>query len=184
MVDRRLLESEELSSFIERLESRMPLSEHNLLDHSRRHRMIVTNFGMFLSTSELFNLRKDIVLACYLHDSGRLYDGSDPEHAKRGAEIARKEINISFPERDIVSIVWAIENHSLKQAPNGKFPIVSNFDVPERVNGKIAIYLWDADRLDLLRLPRYREIDTRYLHTQKAKDFANSSCHKLIYGLD
>lgn len=164
-----------------------PIASHSQLNFDlvrhgwNNHTEMVNYYGMMLSEEEPVDLQKNIILACHFHDIGRLTEDSDPEHAKRGAEIAKKIIPIHFPEADIESICWAIANHNLKCAPNGREPIVMNFDKPNNVNGLIAEHLWDADRLDLYRLPRYRPIDKRKLNTKKARDFANSYAHTSAY---
>lgn len=162
------------------------LMDHDIETHTGMVNYWITELSLRDSMS--MDLRKNLIYAVSFHDTGRSEDGTDPSHAKRSAEIAKKIIPNYYPDADLKSIIWGIENHSCLKAPNDavygskeSFPVIGNFEVPEGINLLIPSYLWDADRLDMLRFPGCDKVDERRLSTKVAKEFANSSVHMRAY---
>jgi HD superfamily phosphohydrolase YqeK len=78
------------------------------------------------------------VVAGYCHDVGRLRDGKDPEHGRRGWEMSRETLNRQFPHLVSCDLQFAIEHHTAGWTS----------DIP------LIAALWDADRIDLMRFGR------------------------------
>jgi len=184
------LELDQLTKQVMNLAYDNSLSKSLMVHGIENHTGMVNYWMRELSLREpmSINLQKNLIYAISFHDSGRSEEGTDPQHAKRSAEIAKKIIPHYFPDADLNSIIWGIENHSCLRAPNDAvygtkkfFPVIDNFEVPDGVNPLIPSYLWDVDRLDMLRFPGCDKVDERRLSTKVAKEFANSECHVRAY---
>lgn len=152
-------------------------SIYHRIDHNIRD---ARYSDMIMEKEYLESYRSSAYIFAYLHDIGRYSDGWEPEHGRISAKIAGPIINQFWPSADLASIVWAIEHHSHIKESNGKFLITP----PEGVDQDIFNIGSDADQLDLYRVEKFRRepgLNTKYLHTRFAKDFANSEKHKSIY---
>ena len=156
--------------------------------HSWAHTLRVVSFAKEILANE-FNkydfqnktLLNDIIISSYLHDVGRINDSVDREHGYRSLMIldaCKKELSLEF---NIESVRFAILNHSRREGEKDKLPLVSNFYINEQIDKRVAACLWDADRLDLLRIPFFRKVDKDFLNTEYAKKFANSREHLKFY---
>jgi uncharacterized protein len=93
-------------------------------------------------------------LFAVLHDARRLNDGRDPEHGRRGAELARElgRERLGLRSAQMELLVAACELH----ADGG-------------TRGDVTLLTcWDADRLDLWRV--FIEPDDELLCTDAARD--------------
>jgi hypothetical protein len=153
-----------------------------LFYHSwERHILKVVAYGKMLCEEEPEEVRNNVLIVTYFHDVGRISDGKDSDHALRGGQISRRIIPVHFPDADLDSIIFAIDNHSNTQVYPDMFPVVSNYDIPDGVDSRIVMYLWDADRLDLPRLERRPLVNLSFLSSEKAKRYANTPEHKKLY---
>jgi HD superfamily phosphodiesterase len=103
-----------------------------------------------------------------LHDIGRADDKGGTEHALIGAQMAPRYCPKDLTAIEKQTIAFAIAHHADLVAPNGNYPTVSNFPQIRKkglIEGVIAT-LWDADRIELLRLGFVFE---SYLSTAFAK---------------
>lgn len=154
--------------------------------HTWSHTLRVARYAAMIYQSESYEEEKfpEILVASYFHDTGRIFDAFDGEHGYRSVQIldACKD-RLSF-EFDIDSVRFAILNHSERRGEAGALPVVENFERDESIDKRIAACLWDADRLDLLRLPFVTEINPEYLNTRTARDYANTTEHLKIYNKD
>lgn len=123
----------------------------------------------------------EILVASYFHDVGRVLDPVDYGHAYRSAMIF--DLNNSYLSFDFdqESVRFAILNHCLREGETGDYPVVSNFSRDSSIDKRIAACIWDADRLDLLRIPNLNYIKAELLNTEYAKEFANTPQHLSIY---
>lgn len=152
----------------------------NLKDHGLDHTLRVVEYSKMIASS-LDIKQYDALLAAYFHDIGRKADDEDIGHANRSATISGPLIELYFPYNDLASILFAIKHHSDLRAPNGGFPVISNFSFPSNVNSAVSACLWDADRLDLARIKQIRRVKTNFLCTDLAREFANSEKHLSKY---
>jgi hypothetical protein len=153
----------------------------NLKSHNWSHTLRVVNYTKMISLAEFPEHLDDCLIAAYFHDVGRNDDHQDFMHGPVAADIVSNIVPIHWPQADIESIVFAIRYHSELKAPDGGFPIVSNYDLPETINPNIAMALWDSDRLDIVRLIEYRPIMLSHINTKTAKEFANTEEHMKAY---
>ncbi len=106
--------------------------------HDLDHTLRVVKLARRIAKEE--NADSDVVVvAAYLHDIARPIERIDPkvDHAKKGAEIARKVLEkFGFPKEKMEMVAQAIEDHRFR---NGK--------IPRTLEGKV---LQDADRLDAI----------------------------------
>ena len=121
--------------------------EHKLLYYVKRVLGSETPHDLF-HTLRVVKIAKEIaekeeadyeitIAAAYLHDIARPLEkiNLSIDHAKKGAEIARKFLReLNFPKEKIEMVAQAIEEHRFR---NGK--------IPRTLEGKV---LQDADRLD------------------------------------
>lgn len=150
--------------------------------HSWDHTIRVVEYSKMIISSLSDDITKNVLLAAYFHDVGRLEDTRDLDHGLRSAEVLwDKAADGLFPSADLHSVVFAIERHSDIKAPNGSYPVVANYDLEDNIDPRIAMCLWDADRLDLVRCCRYPVIKIECLNTDFAKGYANSAEHKARY---
>ena len=150
--------------------------------HAWDHTLRVVEYSKMIIPSLSEKIIQDTLVASYFHDVGRLGDAKDYGHGMRSAEVLREKASKLFPSADFDSIIFAIEHHSDAKAPDGNYPVVVNYDIRHNVNPLIAMCLWDADRLDLLRYLEFvPRIKTEYLNTNFAKSYANTSEHKQRY---
>ena len=150
--------------------------------HSWDHTIRVVEYSKMIIPTLSDDITKNVLLAAYFHDVGRVDDGRDRDHGMRSAEVLREKVADGlFPSADLDSIIFAIERHSDAQAPNGSYPVVANYDLADNIDPGIAMCLWDADRLDLVRCNHSPIINPEYLNTDFAKGYANSAEHKQRY---
>ena len=93
----------------------------SLASHDLDHTLRVVKLSQRIAEEE--GADSDVVMtAAYLHDIARPIERIDPsvDHAKKGAEIARKVLDeLGFPEEKIEMVAQAIEDHRFR---NGKIP--------------------------------------------------------------
>ncbi|MHB9031383.1 MAG: HD domain-containing protein [Candidatus Latescibacterota bacterium] len=94
---------------------------------------------------------KAAVVGGFLHDCARVNDGGGQEHAYDSAIIAEEVLRRHFPELDADRVVFAIHHHA------------AGLIAEDLLVGAI----WDADRLDLVRLGV--RVRTELLSTRIAK---------------
>ncbi|MBS3107344.1 HD domain-containing protein [Candidatus Woesearchaeota archaeon] len=158
------------------------IQSNNLKDHGWEHTLTVVEYSKLIINNMEFKLTSEILVAAYFHDVGRTKDGFDKYHALRSVYLIQAFVAPHFPKLDLDSIVFAVKHHSDMKAPNENFPVIQNYDIdPFLINIEVAMCLWDADRLDLLRVPKFKRIDLNYLNTEFAKKFANSEKHLSKY---
>jgi len=153
----------------------------NLVDHLDGHIPRVAVYAKNIAEAEEFDDKiYEILITCYYHDRPRIHDGDDQEHGKQAALlISREPIFRCF---DVPSMTFAVEHHADRVAPNGKYPIVQNYIGQKGIDLHVAAALWDADRLDLIRIPFFKgRVDPNYLSTEYAKSFANTKKHLSNY---
>ncbi len=106
--------------------------------HDRHHVTRVYNLATRLARKEKADL--DIIKAsALLHDIARAMEdeGTISDHAKEGAEMARKILQeVNFPKEKIDNVILCVETHRFKKG-----------QAPKSLEAKI---LQDADRLDML----------------------------------
>jgi len=152
------------------------MSEKQLKDHGFEHVKRVVWYGKMIMETEHIEPSEDILAALYCHDIGRIDDSKDDEHGKRSVTVFEDKIYSFFNHLDFATISFAIENHQSYTRP-----LVWQYDTSD-INATVPIVLWDADRLDLPRIEKFRgKINTQYLHTAFAKNFANTAEHLEIY---
>jgi uncharacterized protein len=121
--------------------------------HGVRHWGRVLENGAVLAERTSANIRI-VQLFALFHDSRRLNDSLDPEHGRRGAELAGamngKLLTLSRDELALLQTACADHTRGFTEA-----------DVTVQT-------CWDADRLDLLRVSR--SPDPRRLCTSAARD--------------
>ena len=105
--------------------------------HGITHWARVRRLGRWLAAQT--GARADVVeLFAFLHDARRLDDGRDPDHGRRGVELAARLRGACFELDDagFELLCDAMERHSDGQ-----------------VDGDVTVQAcWDADRLDLGRI--------------------------------
>lgn len=121
--------------------------------HGAGHWVRVRKNGLILSKTTGANI-KVIELFAFFHDSCRVNESDDPNHGKRGADLAVKLRGEFFEASDS-------EMDLLIEACGGH----SDGDVDADVT---VATCWDADRLDLGRVGIYP--DPIFLCTDAAKD--------------
>jgi len=125
-----------LATHIEPLLSpQLPLPAHR--DHGAAHIRRVALYAEILS----YAYGADpvaAVAAAYCHDLGRIQDGKDADHGRRGWALCKPILESRLPTVMSPSLQYAIEMHSAGQISDD--PIVAA--------------LWDADRIDLMRFGR------------------------------
>jgi len=163
--------------------ARREMSGKNLIDHGFDHVQRVVMYTEFLARATGANICiYDMIAAGSLHDIKREDDSVDQTHGEKSAEFIYNCVYPKFPFLDIDSIMFAVKHHCDYKTEDGKLPILSNYILPVRLNERIPMVLWDTDRLDLARIPKFfGKLDINYFHTDFAKSFANSDAHKLIY---
>ena len=149
--------------------------------HDWAHIMRVVDYAKQIAEQVCPDMLDEVILAAYFHDVGRKDEGSGNQHAIDGAEVARNIISAEWPEVDLESIVFAIRHHSDTEGVNGSLPLIQNFAIPEGVNPKVAVCLWDADRLELMRTNPERDLDVRYYHSDFARKLVNTPEHRAVY---
>lgn len=157
----------------------------NLRDHGFEHVKRVVGYGKRIVQEEQISEEHlcDILAALYCHDIGRVDDSKDDEHGEKGAVMFRDQIYPSYGFIDLETVFFTIKNHQNYKPDKGRFPIVNNYHLPSGLNKVVPIVMWDADRLDLPRIAKFRgKINPNYLHTDFAKRFANSEEHLRRYG--
>ncbi len=159
------------------------MSKYDLVDHDFAHIERVVTYGKLIMkeegvSDEIYN---DVLVALYCHDLGRADDTKDDAHGLRSAEIFEKELYPKYSFLDFESIMFAICHHQDFPTEN-KDPVVEAYDVSTSVNKLVARIMWDADRLDLIRLIEFRgKLNKNYLQTRFAKMFADSKEHHVLY---
>ncbi|MDD4520363.1 MAG: hypothetical protein EOM53_00850 [Alphaproteobacteria bacterium] len=131
-------------------------NQRRLLYHGFSHTEQVGLFGIDYALS-LNKSPLPVVLAAGIHDAGRMGDGYDPFHAKRGAELAKEYIRMYdfiLKEDEKRDIVKAVLSHTTGQ----------------EADNYISACLWDADRT---RLSWERGYDEKYFNTERAKRVAS-----------
>ncbi len=132
------------------VEARFSMPPHSI--HGPAHWRRVEAIGLALA--EATGADRDVVhlFACF-HDSRRETDGTDPDHGRRGAALARSMRGELFDLADdaFALLEFACTHHT--DARTSKDPTIAT--------------CWDADRLDLARLG-FR-IERRLLSTAPAK---------------
>ena len=163
--------------------ARTEMSGKNLKDHDFDHVQRVVMYTELLARATgADTCIYDLVAAAGLHDVRRENDLIDPYHGKESAEYIYENVYPKYPFLDVDSIMFAAKHHCDYKTEDGKIPILSNYILPVRLNERIPTVLWDADRLDLARIPKFfGKLDINYFHTDFAKAFANSAAHKLMY---
>jgi hypothetical protein len=160
------------------------MSGKNLKDHDFEHVRRVVGYGKRIIREEsIFEEHLcDILAALYCHDIGRVDDSKDDKHGLRSAVIFDRKIYPKFNFLDLKTIYFTIINHQNYRPEKGKYPVVDNYVLPQGLNKIVPIIVWDADRLDLARIKKFKgKINSNYLHTDFAKRFANSKEHLSIY---
>jgi hypothetical protein len=160
------------------------MSNKDLKDHGFEHVKRVVNYGKRIILEEKINKTHhlDILAALYFHDIGRVDDSKDDEHGIRSAEIFKQEIHQLFPFLDLKTILFTVNNHQNYEPELGGYPVVSNYKTNSDINILVPEVMWDADRLDLPRIQKFKgNIDPNYLHTNFAKKFANTKEHLKMY---
>ena len=160
------------------------MSGKNLKDHGFEHVKRVVKYTKKIIQEEGIDEKHvyDILTAAYWHDTGRKDDSKDDAHGIRSAELFEQELYPLYPFLDFETIMFTMENHQNYKPKLGGYPIVSNYQINSNINIIVPMVMWDADRLDLPRIERFRgKINTNYLHTDFAKKFANSKEHLAIY---
>lgn len=153
----------------------------NLFYHSWEHTLRVADYAKSILANEFgdASILTDVLVASYFHDTGRIRDRVDCEHGYRSAMILDlHELPFSH---DKGSVRFAILNHCRKQGELGHLPVTKNYSPRGSIDMRIAACLWDADRLDLIRLPNFPYVKMDCLSTEYAKSFANSPEHKKLY---
>lgn len=151
--------------------------------HFRPHFFRVANFARQILMNEYSDERilKDVLVAAFFHDTGRLNDHEDPAHGYRSAMLLdtyKSELPFKFDED---SVRFAILNHCKSEGETSLLPVVSSFPRSGSIDKRIAACLWDADRLDLVRDAEYKRVDVNFLSTEYAKRFANTPEHFAYY---
>ncbi len=153
----------------------------NLRVHNWNHTKRVVEYAKMVSLASFPEQFKDVLVVAYFHDIGRHTDGKEFVHGKVSATITKNVLSTKYPEIDLESILFAIFFHPSDQAPDGGPPVLSGYSLPNHINPKIAMCLWDADRLDIVRIKRHRPVKLDFLNTDWAQRFANSEEHMMIY---
>jgi len=156
----------------------------NLKDHGFEHVKRVVQYGKRIIKEEEIDEKYllDILAALYFHDVARIDDSKDDTHGKRGVIIFENEIYPLFNFLDLETIVFTIKNHQNYTSELGAYPVINNYEINSNINAIVPMVMWDADRLDLPRIEKFRgKIDLNYLHTHFAKRFANSQEHLKLY---
>ena len=113
-----------------------------------------------------YKLQSDVfMLFALFHDSKRANDDRDPQHGKRGGKYARllqKESSLlkTISEEEFKLLDFACSNHTTTDYTH------------ELADNIIAQICWDSDRLDIGRVGFI--VDQSYLHTDYAKELANT----------
>ncbi|MBN1792201.1 hypothetical protein JW826_00745 [Candidatus Woesearchaeota archaeon] len=173
MVDEIMRQVQELA--------RSSMINPGLRDHGWPHIIRVFRYSGRIGLAEFGDdilLQRDCHVAALFHDVSREYDEYDDEHGERSARIF-ESLQTRLPVRDAPSIAFAIRHHCEREAPNGGFPVVENFAAIDSIDKRIAACLWDADRLDLLRV--HSRVDPAYLSLGFSRAFANSQEHRASY---
>lgn len=105
--------------------------------HGIAHWARVYENGM--RVGQMTGARMDVVrLFAVFHDSGRLNDGHDPNHGRRGADLARRlrDRFLQLADEDFELLTFACAHHT--SGTKTEDPTVQT--------------CWDADRLDLGRV--------------------------------
>lgn len=168
----------EISEIVEKM-----MSEKNLKDHGFDHvKRDVTYGKMILTALSIKDSAFDIIAALYCHDLGRRNNGIDKHHGKRGADIFTRAIYPKFTFLDKTTVAFTIANHQVPPSDKTKFPLVWSYEIPSGLNQIVPMVVWDADRLDLPRIEKFKgKINANYLHTEFAKKFANTAEHLRMY---
>ena len=122
--------------------------------HGWPHAMSSGAFAAILSQAECPSLVKEAVIGAVFHDIGRDNEREGAVHAASGADKAAVIIKEYRKLKDRDKIIKAIKYHR-----DGKTS-----------KDKLIGCIWDADRLDMLRM--YRKIDLSLLTTPTAKKIA------------
>ena len=151
--------------------------------HPWEHTLRVCQFAKKIHSQEFgdYKIYPEILVASYFHDVGRVLDKIDHGHAYRSSiifDLNKSYLTFDFDEE---SVRFAILNHCLREGETGKYPVVSNFPRSGSIDKRIAACLWDADRLDLIRIPGFSYVKQELLNTEYAKEFANTPQHMSIY---
>jgi uncharacterized protein len=126
--------------------------------HGQGHWLRVERNGLFLAEKEGAD---PIIVSLFalFHDSRRINDATDPEHGKRGAQLALAlfaDDLLPVSQDQLEVLVFACEGHT-----------------DTLYSGDITVgSCWDADRLDLTRIGL--SPDSRYLNTATAKRLADA----------
>lgn len=119
--------------------------------HGESHIRNVVKLAKRISRRECPQYTNDVIVGAALHDVGRRDDFGGNEHAVRGSRIAKGVIKSYWPNLHADKIVEAIKYHT------------GGLTTSDPLIGSI----WDADRLDLVRLGK--RIDISLLSTKTAK---------------
>lgn len=149
--------------------------------HPWEHTLRVVDYAVMIAKNEFPQFARDSAIAAYYHDVGRQEDIHEPYHGWTSATIFDFQSGLDRNEHDFPSIFFAIRHHADRKAPDGALPVPDNFLVPSYIDTRIAKCLWDADRLDLMRISMFPYVRPELLSTRTARDFANSEAHKMIY---
>lgn len=149
--------------------------------HPWSHTERVAEYAKMIARNEFDeSILTEVLISAYFHDVGRLHDPVDHGHGYRSAMLLDAYIDNICVDFDVKSVRFAILNHCRNKGEKGDLPIVSNYS-RNGVDKRVAECLWDADRLDLLRNPRYDKVKPEFLNTEFAKNYANSPEHLRIY---
>jgi len=132
--------------------------------HGLAHILRASTFAKIMAITMCPQYINEIIIGIMLHDIDRKNDSFDLSHPKRSADKAKQLIKKYWPGLAMNKIIYAIENHHKGQVSND--PIIG--------------IIWDADRLDLVRLGI--DIDKRLLSTKIATrliPFAKLICAKM-----
>lgn len=136
-----------------RLSEVLPLPDSQIhgYEHARRVGLFAEMLARTYGADPLF-----AVVAAYCHDCGRLNDGEDPEHGKRSWQRCADSVSRLFTGAPLDQLRVAIEEH----------PLGMTSDVP------LIAALWDADRVDLMRLGY--KLESRFFSDSRAMKLAET----------
>ena len=141
---------------------------HDTLSHPWSHTLRVVRIVKTIAKTICPQHINAAITAAYLHDIAREDDASGKEHAVAGAQIAHRFFPKGLTMLERRTVKFAIEHHADRVAPNGGYPVTSNYPDIKRAGLIVEVIaaLWDADRLDLVRM---KPVSKRYLSTDYAR---------------
>lgn len=119
-------------------------------NHDTGHILRSSIYARIMAIKTCPEYLNEIMLGVILHDIGRINNQRDPYHPKRSARLAMDILKKHWPGLNTGRIIYAIENHNMGKTTTD--PVIG--------------IIWDADRLDLVRLGI--KVDKKLLSTKIA----------------